>query len=197
MSEDERARWDRRYAEGDYVPRAAPTPFLLQWLPHVPVGRALDVATGTGRNALHLAVAGFDVDAVDISPVALERARAEAERRALRVRWAVADLDHDPLPRDGYALINVARYRNRALWPRLAAALAPDGWIVVEHHLRTERTDAGGPSDPAFRLEPGELLGAFGHLRVVHYSEAVESDDDGTGVYVLGRLAACAGDPGW
>lgn len=197
MSRNERTRWDERYASGSYLPRTAPTPLLVAWLDRLPRGRALDVATGAGRNAMALAEAGFAVDAVDISAVALERAAAEAKRRDLTVRFVTADLDTDPLPGDGYDLITVLRYRNETLWPRLADALAPDGWIVVEHHLRTTLPDAGGPGDPAFRLRPGELLEAFGHLRVVHHSEQVEPDDAGDGRFVIARLVACNGDPGW
>jgi SAM-dependent methyltransferase len=197
MSRSERTRWDRRYETEEYVPRSQPTPFLSAWLDHIPVGRALDVATGTGRNALALAEAGFGVDAVDISSVAIERARAEAERRGLEVRWAVADLDTDDLPGAGYDLVTVVRYRNRELWPRLAAALAPDGWILVEHHLQTHRRDVVGPGDDAFRLAPGELLEAFRDLRVVHYSERVEPTDAGDALFVIARFVACAGDPGW
>jgi tellurite methyltransferase len=196
MSDEERERWDHRYATGDYVPRRDPSPFLLAWLDRIPVGRALDVATGTGRHALALAAAGFTVDAVDISAVAIDAAREEARRRGLDVRWMVADLDEATLPGDGYQLVTVLRYRNPRLWPRLADALAPDGWIVVEHHLRTSREDAVGPND-AFRLEPGELLRAFGHLRVVHYDERVEPADHGSAPFVLARMVACAGDPGW
>lgn len=197
MSDEERARWDRRYASGEYTPRSRPTPFLLEWLAHIPLGRALDVATGTGRNALALAGAGYQVDAVDISAVALGRAREEADRRGLEANWIVADLDTDALPGDGYDLISVLRYRNPDLWPRLASALAPDGWILVEHHLQTSRDDVVGPSDDAFRLAPGELLRAFGDLRIVHYSERIEPADDGEASFVLARLVACAGDPGW
>lgn len=197
VSDEERSKWDRRYAVGECVPRTQPTPFLLDWLDRIPVGRALDIATGTGRNALALAQAGFEVDAVDISAVAIDRARAEAERRGVEINWAVVDLDIDALPGDGYDLITVMRYRNPDLWPRLGAMLAPDGWILIEHHLRTSREDVVGPSGDAFRLAPGELLEAFRDLRIVHYSEAVEPTDDGEALFVNARVVVCAGDPGW
>jgi len=196
MSQDERERWDRRYAQGEYVARTQPTPFLDEWLDRIPVGRALDVATGTGRNALHLAEAGYEVDAIDISAVAVGRAREEAARRGLEVNWVVADLDEDPLPGRDYDLVTVLRYRNPALWPRLVQALAPDGWVVIEHHLRTH-LDVEGPDSPEFRLEPGELLRAFGDLRIVHYSEQVEPADRPDTRFAIARLVACAGDPGW
>ena len=197
VSRDERARWDHRYASGDYVPRRRPAPFLLEWLDRIPVGRALDVATGTGRNAFALAEAGYEVDAVDISTVAIERARAESQRRGREVNWLVADLDSDALPGDGYELITVLRYHSSRLWGRLKPALAPDGWILIEHHLQTHRSDAVGPKHKEFRLAPGELLQAFSDLRIVHYSESVEPSDDGNACSVIARFAACAGDPGW
>ena len=44
-----------------------------------PAGRALDLGTGSGYVAIYLARHGWDVDAVDISPRALELARRNAE----------------------------------------------------------------------------------------------------------------------
>lgn len=197
VSLEERSTWDRRYASGDYVPRSHPTPFLLTWLDRIPVGRALDVATGAGRNALALAHAGFTVDAIDISSVAIDMARTEAERRELDVNWIVDDLDTTAFRDVAYDLITVMRYRSPELWPRLQAVLARDGWVLIEHHLRTTLEGVAGPSDDTFRLAPGELLEAFRGLRIVHYSEAVEPTDDGEAQFVIARMAACAGDPGW
>lgn len=196
MSDEERESWDRAYAEGRYTPRTEATPLLERWLSRIPAGRALDVATGTGRNALRMAEAGFSVDAVDISQVAIDLARAEAAARGLEVGWHVGDLDDGDLPGRDYDLIAVLRYRNPDLWPRLRAALAPNGWLIVEHHLRTH-LDAGGPQQASFRLEPGELQAALPDLRVVHYDETVEPADIGEGIFVIARYVACAGDPGW
>ena len=193
---DERTAWNLRYSGGDYSPRTEPTPFLEDWIERIPRGRALDVACGTGRNALRLAEAGFEVDAVDISEVAIDRARAEAERRRLEIGWHVAAMDDFPIPADTFQLVTVVRYRNPGLWPRLAASLAPDGWILVEHHMKSSRTVVGPPT-PEFRLDPGELLVAFGALRIVSYTERLEPADLDRGHYALARLAACKGDPGF
>jgi len=200
MSQEERTAWDRRYAAGDYEPRLAPSPFLEQWLPQVvrssgAPGRALDVATGSGRHALRLAEAGFQVDAVDISMVALKQAEQAALDRGLTVNWLCADLD-EFRPQPGYQLITVFRYRNQALWPLLAEALGDGGWVLVEHHLRTTAAVDGPPSDE-FRVAPGELLAAFGSLRVMYYSEQIEEGDRPGTVNAVVRLAACRGGPGW
>lgn len=198
MTDDERRAWDERYGSGEYRPRVAAGPFLESWIDRLPPGRALDLACGAGRNAIRLARAGFDVDAVDVSPVALDMAARAADEAGVAVNWIEADLDTHVLSPAGYDLITVIRYRNPDLWPRLPAALAPDGWLLVEHHVATGRS-VDGPSNPEFRLRPQELLGAFGSLRVVFYEETIEErDDDGTpSAFALARLVACNGDPGF
>jgi len=193
---NEREAWDRRYAEGEYTPRVHPAPFLEEWVDRLPAGRALDVACGTGRNALRLAEAGLRVDAVDISAVAIERAGSEAEERGLELHWTVSDIDEFEILPGVYQAITVIRYRNRALWPRLIAALAPGGWVLVEHHVKSSR-EVSGPQNPEFRLDPQELLEEFAGLRVVYYAESLEAADDGGRHYALARMVACKGDPGF
>ncbi|NNF53067.1 MAG: class I SAM-dependent methyltransferase [Acidimicrobiales bacterium] len=200
MTKEERRRWDERYSTGSYQPRPAASPFLESWITRLPVGRSLDLACGAGRNALRLAEAGQRVDAVDISSAGVEMARAEAARRGLDVTWVVADLDTFQLETAAYDLITVIRYANPELWPRVAESLAPNGWLLVEHHMQTER-DVLGPTDSRFRLQPQELLDAFSSLRIIFYEEAIEPADHpadcGQGMYAVVRLVACNGDPGF
>ena len=82
MSADDAERWNARYADGAYAGRTRPSQLLLQWQRLPRVGRALDVACGAGRNALHLAGLGYQVDAVDVSSAALQRA-ASARMRCI------------------------------------------------------------------------------------------------------------------
>ena len=196
MSEEERRRWDERYATGEYTARTWVTPFLEEWVPSIPPGRALVVACGPGRNALYLAEQGFEVVGVDISEVAIDRARQSAADRGLDTQFVVADLDRFQPDRGAFDLIRVIRYRSLDLWPRLVDALAPDGWILAEHHMKTT-ADVAGPTSSEFRLDPGELIDVFGGLRIVHYSETVEAADDDTAAYAIERAVACNGDPGW
>jgi SAM-dependent methyltransferase len=196
MSEEERQRWDERYASGDYRARTAVTPLLEEWARSIDPGRALVLACGPGRNALWLAERGFDVVGVDISEVAVGRAREAAAQRGLDAEFVVADLDDFTLEARSFDLITVIRFRKPDLWPRLVDALAPGGWILAEHHMKTT-AGVAGPTSPDFRLDPGELLRAFGRLRIVHYSESIEPADDGETTYAIERAAACNGSPGW
>ena len=196
MAEADREKWDQRYAEGSYRSRRYPSPFLVERLAELPRGRALDLACGAGRNALCLAEAGYAVEAVDISGVAVERARATARERGLDVDWRVADLDDFAPPPGRYDLITVIRYTNRAMMERLPEGLTEGGMLLVEHHLRTV-APVGGPTSRAFRLAPNELIDLYhGRLRVLFYDERVAPDPEGTRVALV-RFLGCRGSPGF
>ena len=195
MSEADREKWDTRYAEGSYKPRTHATPLLIEWLPRLPAGRALDLACGAGRNALYLAAAGYRVDAMDISAVVLERARQSAGERGLEVNWICTDLDTATLPVDTYDLVVVTRYLNRLLTEGLMDSLRQGGHLVYEQHLLTE-LPVDGPKSRSFRLQPNELLERFAPLRVLYYREGIMEDRDGR-TMALAQLVACEGSPGY
>ena len=196
MAESDREKWDRRYAEGSYRSRRHPSPFLVERLADLPNGRALDLACGAGRNALCLAEAGYDVEAVDISGVAVERGRSAARERGLEVNWRVADLDGFVPPAGRYDLITVIRYTNPEMMERLPDGLADGGMLLVEHHLRTS-APVGGPASRAFRLAPNELIDLFrGRLRVLFHDERIAPDPDGRDM-ALTRFLGCRGSPGF
>lgn len=195
MSSGEKGRWDERYASGDYQPGTDHSVLVEEMVNHVRSGRALVLACGAGRNALYLAKQGFQVEAIDISSVAIEMARAESSRLGLDVNWRVADVGATDLGEEGYDLITMIRYTNRAVWPRLLPALTPDGWLVMEQHLKT-RHPVAGPSDE-YRLAPGELLAAFPDLRVIKYYEEYRESEIGGRMTATTGLLGCKGDPGW
>ena len=188
MAESDRAKWNERYKNGAYAGRTHPSALLAEWIDHIPLGRALDVACGAGRNALYLATRGFDVDAVDISPAALDTACGSAEQSGLRINLIEHDLD-EPLALDtGYALILVIHYVNLHLLRQLTASLAPGGFLLCELHLVSE-AEVAGPSNPAFRVPAGALRDLANGLRIHFLEEAITRDPDGQPV-ALARLVA-------
>ena len=187
MSEADKTRWNTRYSAGEYATRTHPTVLLRTWLPQLPAGRALDIACGAGRNALFLARAGYDVTGVDISDVALERARVSAERESVDIRWEAIDLDQAPLPDGPFNVIVVSRFLMHHLFPQILDRLASDGVLVYEQHLRTDMLDQdidglsiGGPQSARFRLRSQELLHLCADLKVMHYFEGVVQDPGGS-----------------
>lgn len=188
MSKKDRDKWNERYRNGAYAQRTQVSAFLADWADRIPPGRALDVACGAGRNALYLAAQGFEVDAVDISGEALERARDTAQQLDLGVNWLKHDLD-EPLALDNsYQLILIFRYVNLPLISRLITSLAPGGYLICEQHLVTE-ADVIGPTNPAYRVKPCDLLEVAQRLRIHHVEEALVADPDGQ-TASLARLVA-------
>lgn len=85
MTEEDRRRWDTRYAEGGVAPVGDPIapPIFAPFEDLFPTeGRALEIACGRGSAALWLASRGMDVYGVDVSPTAIHLARALAARTA-------------------------------------------------------------------------------------------------------------------
>lgn len=195
MSAAEREKWDARYRDGAYEGRTHPTALLAEWLPRIPRGRALDVACGTGRNALFLAANGYAVTSLDISSVALDRGRRAAADRGLTVEWLCADLDDDPdsaLPSGSFDLVVWARYVHKTLMRHLVARLGLGGALVCEQHLKTDAAVAG-PSSAEFRLAPGELRRSAQGLALDHSYEGLVVDPDGRTValaQLVGRKTA-------
>ena len=195
MSDADRERWNARYAAGEYAARTYPSPLLAAWLDRLPRGRALDVACGLGRNAIHLAANGYTVDAMDISAAALAGARERADAAGVTVNWIEADLERPDIAREAYDVVVVARFLDRPLIPRLIDALRSGGHLVYDHHYITP-VDVEGPRSHRFRARPNELLERFRALRVLSWEEGIVADPDGRRM-ALARLVACKGSPGY
>ncbi len=171
MSKQDLDKWNQRYAEDSYH-KNNPVTLLEEWLPRLPVGRALDVACGAGRNSIFLARAGFMVDAIDISPEGLSLAEGEAANQGLTINWIEHDLDQ-PYPFDSnYDLIVVMWFVDLGLITRLCDSLAPGGYLLAEEHLITDQAVIG-PTSSNFRVAPGDLREAVSRLEILFYEESV------------------------
>jgi len=163
-----------------------PSPFLAGVLDRLPRGRALDLASGSGREAVFLALHGWDVEAWDHAPDALERAQALASRSGVRITTRVAELERGgpPPPERPWDVITVFRFLHRPLFAWIERALAPGGALVYET-FRVGQEMHGRPRQARFLLGHGELASAFPSLR----AELLE-DSEPAGGPVMSRLLA-------
>ncbi len=159
MAQKDRLKWDAKYSDADHLIEKGEASFMLKrFYDMAPAKRALDVACGTGRNALFLAEHGFTVDALDISPVGLQRLQDHAGQISGtgKVNCQVVDLDGYSPPEASYGLIVVTNYLNRPLIPKLAQALRDSGILVIDTFMAN---GLNGKRDfnPDYLLRAGEL----------------------------------------
>ena len=189
--------WDERFREGHYPRDPDPSALLRRHVEDAAPGRALDVATGTGRNAVFLAEAGFDVVAIDQSREGLRIARENAAERGVadRIDFLQADVPSYAFPESRYDLVSISFYRAVDRFPDVKEALAQGGYLFVEHHLRSSAPTPWGPSGDRYRFASNELLHACLDLTVLYYEEVTEERPGGDQRAVARILARNSAGP--
>jgi SAM-dependent methyltransferase len=140
-------------------------------------GRALDVSAGQGRNAVFLAIKGWDVMAVDISDEGLKIATRNADRAGAKLRtalqghdafdygvaaWDLMVMTYAPVP------LTDAHYVKR-----IGDALRSGGLIVVESFA----SDATAPGRRPVDIDPADLQRTFAEFRILHFADTVAMPD--------------------
>jgi len=167
-------RWDERFGKKEFALGKEPNPFLKKHIHLFPKGRALDIASGEGRNAVFLAQHGFEVDAVDISERGLKKARKFARGKGVKIKTFLVDLDQYQIEKKQYNLIANFYFLKRRLIPRIKKGLKKGGKVIFETYLLEHRTlGTGGPKQAKYFLKPNELLGLFKDFRILFYREGI------------------------
>ena len=145
------AQWDNRYAEQDRLWSGNPNGALVAEVAGLTPGRVLDVGCGEGADAIWLARNGWDVTAIDVSTVALERAALHAQEAGVTVQWMHADLAEARLPAATFDLVSaqypaLLRTPDSAAERALLEAAAPSGLLLLVHHadMETHEPHDGG-----------------------------------------------------
>jgi SAM-dependent methyltransferase len=174
-------------------PSQLPSAWIVRYATLIPPGaRVLDLACGRGRHARWFAGRGCRVLAVDRDNDALASMAGVPS-----IETAAADIESGEWPFSGerFDAIVVTNYLHRPLFPHLLAALAGNGTLLYETFARGNEA-YGRPSNPAFLLEPGELLRTFqGCLQVVAFEEGRNADRGRPAV--VQRVAAVGAGRTW
>ena len=167
-------RWDKKYQGEELAEGKKPNAFLQKHLSSLEKGVAIDLATGEGRNAVLLAQAGWKVDAIDISPVGVRKARKLAKEAGVRINFIRADLDFYAIAKEKYDLISVFYFWDRRLIPRMKRGLKKGGRILFETYtFETLFRGLDGPREAKYLLKANELLELFRDFRVLFYREGI------------------------
>ena len=166
-SDEARERWDERYSEKGFVWGIEPNRFVADHLAELPPSRVLDLGSGQGRNAVWLASQGHTVTAVDLSPVATEKARRLSEEAGVDVEFLTADLlawQPEPASYDVVVLsyLQLPEAARKSIHAKAAEAVAPGGTVfVIAHHRDNLERGVGGPPSPEVLFTEADLAGDF------------------------------------
>lgn len=156
--------WNARYAEPGYAYGTEPNAFLVSMKQYLRPGmQALAVADGEGRNGVWLAQQGLDVLSVDASEVGLDKARALAADRGVKIRTVRADLTSWQWPEQKFDVV-VAIYVHfppevRArMHRRMFEALRPGGVLIVEAFTPAQLGNKSGGPPVAEMLYTADML---------------------------------------
>jgi len=181
--------WAERYLRPGYWAGTDPEPFLVEALPFLPRGHALDVASGEGRHSVYLAAKGWAVTAVDRAAPGHDKAAALAAERGVPVAHSArleeraapgsvllvqAELESAAggLPARLFDVVVCFKYLQRSLFDAMARALRPSGVLVYQTYTVDQLDYPEGPRDPQFLLQPDELRTAVPDLEKLYYSES-------------------------
>lgn len=168
MAVNDPAEWDERYSAADQVWSGEPNGALVAEAGGLIPGRVLDVGCGEGADAVWLARQGWDVTALDVSQVALDRAVAHARQAGVQVRWLTAGLVEAQLAPGGFDLVSaqypaLLRTADDAAEHALADAVAPGGLLLVVHHADVDADQARAHGfDPADYVAPADVAAMLG-----------------------------------
>lgn len=146
------AGWNQRYLDDRDQPIGPPAMLVRTTALALTPGTALDIAAGSGRNAIWLAQQGWKVTAVEGAVAALETLRAHANGLAVTAIRADVEAHEYTIVPNTWDLIVIAYYLQRDLIESAKQGVKPGGTLIIIVHIT-----AAGEEPTAHRLRPGEL----------------------------------------
>lgn len=200
-SDEAREFWDGRYGDESYLFGEQPSAFLARQADRLRPGQtALAVADGEGRNGVWLARQGLTVTTTDLSPRALAKARALAERHGVSIDARLADLETWDWPAEAFDVVvgvfiqfAPPDMRDR-LFARMKQALKPGGLLLLEGYRPEQLAyGTGGPGQVENLYTEPLLRDAFGDLEeisLVSYDAEIAEGSGHVGLSALIDLVA-------
>ncbi len=181
--------WNRHYLSRE-VGEQTPAEVLLlnrHLLPET--GTVLDYACGLAANGCWFAHRGYRVTAMDFSEVAVGKVNRYGDEFGLPLQAQQRDLEHNPPVDQRFDVVMVGFFLYRPGLRELKKMLNPGGLLFYQTHSG-EQQNGQGPSNPDFRLRPGELLRSFSDMRILYYREDQSHGDSRAGIRDQALLVA-------
>ncbi len=170
--------WDKKFAGEKYIYGKAPAKFLARNYDFIPNGsRVLDIGMGEGRNAVFLATKGYKVTGIDISRVAIQKARFLAKEFGVRIDTIVKSIKDLKIKPGSIDAIICFYYVDREIVKTLKKWLKPGGIIIFEAYTINQKLINKMEGEDSYVLQDAELFDLFGDFTILKYEEPLHRKD--------------------
>jgi len=185
-----RVMFNNIYSSSNPGFNTSPNALLMSAVEERKPGRALDVGMGEGRNAVFLALKGWNVTGIEISDEGVAIAQRNAAAAGVKITTVLESDERFDFGRARWDLI-VATYEPFPITKpdyvrRLTESLAPGGLVVIESFA----SDVSAPVRRPVDIDPTELRRAFDSYRILRFEDTVAMPDWATEEARLVRLVA-------
>jgi tellurite methyltransferase len=186
MANEDKEKWNKKYLNTpELLGKREVGQRLSKIVKNVKNKKALDVACGAGRNSIYLTKHGYQVDAYDISQVALDELNKQNIKNIFTKQ---VDLDDFRPKIDSYDLIVMTNYLDREIIPHLFLALKKDGILFIETYMEHKENEKPA-SNPDFLLKKDELKSFFDkNYELLEYDEFFNEPYE---LYKMRKQAIC------
>ncbi|MDQ1145716.1 tellurite methyltransferase [Bacillus sp. SORGH_AS 510] len=173
-----RIKWNSKYKERLNQPiKLESNPRLKKLSDFLTGGKALDLACGIGGNSLFLAQMNYEVEAVDISDVAIQFIKEQALIYRLAINPKIYDLTElgkKHWHKWSFDLVVMTYYLDRSLFPLVKTLIKKKGYFFMETFYQSQESSNQGVSDQ-YKLKPKELQTVFNDWKI-HFFEEDEKE---------------------
>jgi SAM-dependent methyltransferase len=179
---DSKVVWDKRYSKRSYIYGKAPAKFLADNYDYLePESKILDMGMGEGRNAVFLAQKGHHVTGIDISSVAVKKARFLAKEFGVKIKTVVGTLTKYKIPDASFDAIICFYYVDRELNEKIQKWLKPGGLLIYEAYTLKEYLKHKNGKINYF-LKEKELISMFPKMDILKYEEPIHEKEFRSGI---------------
>lgn len=179
--------WNKRYSVQEYIYGKEPNEFLKEELKKIPPGKILFLGEGEGRNAVYAAKLGWQVDAVDFSKEAKNKAMKLAKENNVEINYLVKDLS-EFVPESsyydavGYFYLHLKEELRKMIHRNVIESLKPFGKLILEVFDKEQlKFNSGGPKDESLLYSLEEIAEDFIDLDFEKFSREKIFLNEGTG----------------
>ncbi len=185
MREQWRDKWNERYSESEFIYGKKPNKFFEEEINKLKPGKLLVLGEGEGRNAVHAALLGWDVDAVDQSEAGKAKATQLSSERKVKINYHVEDLS-SYAPKQNYydaaafIFLHLEENLRSIVFKKAIDSLKHGGKIIIEVFEKDQiKYDSGGPKDEALLYSLEDVSEEFIELDFEKFSKEIITLDEG------------------